>query len=111
MIDYEVGEIPSVGLGVEVRDDRDNPINTIGYATVELQLRGTDDEAVDLRGVTVTPVTSALGTFVVQWPKTRSIFTKKGKYLMRLVLRKSDGSVEYTRPTEIRVREFGRLYN
>ena len=111
MIDYEVGEIPSVGLGVEVRDDRDNPISTIGYSSATLEIRGSDDEDVDLTGVTVERVPAYLGTYVVNWPKDRSIFTKKGKYLLRLVLRKSDGSVEYTRPTEIRVRDFGRLYN
>ena len=111
MIDYEVGEIPSVGLGVEVRDDRDNLINTVGYSSVNLELRGTDDEDVDLTGVTITAVPTALGTYVVEWPRDRSIFTKRGKYLMRFELRKLDGTREYTRPTEIRVREFGRLNN
>lgn len=111
MIDFEVGEIPSVNLGVEVRDQLDNLINTLGYSSVSLEIRGSDNEKVDVTGVGVTPVSSATGTFVVEWPKNRSLFTRKGKYLMRFALRKSDGSVDYTRPEEIRVRDYGRLYN
>jgi hypothetical protein len=111
MIDYEVGEIPSIGLGIEVMDERNNPINTIGYSSVELELKGSDNERVDLTGVTIESVPTELGSYVVNWPKDRSVFNKRGKYLMRLVLRKPDGSRDYTRPYEIRVREFGRLYN
>ena len=109
MIDYEVGQIPSRNLGITVKNDDDEAVNTIGYNSVTAELLGSDNERVDLTGVTVTEVASALGTYVVAFPKDRSLFTKRGKYLLRLRLAKPDGSVDYTRPYEIRVRDFGRL--
>lgn len=111
MIDYEVGQIPSRSLGVVVKDENDNPMNLIGYPTVRAEILGSDNERVDMTGVVVEAVTSALGTFVVQWPKDRSVFTKKGRYLLRFALEKPDGSRDYTRPYEIRVRDFGRIGN
>lgn len=111
MIDYEVGQIPTRPLGIIVKDDNDNAMNTVGYQSATIEILGSDDERVDTTGVAVTVVPTALGAYAVEWPRNRSLFTKKGKYLLRLVLRKSDGSVDYTRPHEIRVREFGRIGN
>ena len=109
MIDYEVGQIPSRSVGITVKNDSDEVINTVGYTSVTAELLGSDNEHVDLRGITVTAVGTELGTYVITWPKDRSLFTKRGKYLLRLRLAKPDGSVDYTRPYEIRVRDFGRL--
>jgi len=109
MIDYEVGQIPSRGLAITIKNDSDETVNTVGYTSVTAELLGTDDERVDLRGLTVTEVPSALGTYLIGFPKNRSLFTKRGKYLLRLRLAKPDGSVDFTRPYEIRVRDFGRL--
>jgi hypothetical protein len=109
MIEYEVGSIPSRNLTLVVRDELDNPINVVGYDNYRIELRGTDDEEVDLKGVILTEIPNALGAFVVSWPKNRVVFNKKGKYLLRLVLEKEDGSRDITRTAEIRVREFGRL--
>lgn len=109
MIDYEVGQIPSRNLGITVKNDEDATVNTIGYDSVTVELLGTDNERVDVTGVAVTEVATVLGTYVITWPKDRSLFTKRGKYLLRLRLAKPDGSVDYTRPYEIRVRDFGRL--
>src|SRR6478736_237639 len=106
MIDFEVGEIPTRALGLEVKDQYDNTISTAGYSRVELEMRGSDDEKVDLTGVSVQSVAQG---FAVSFPVDRSLFTKKGKYLIRLALYKPNGSVDYTRPSEIRVRDFGRI--
>lgn len=109
MIDYEVGEIPSRNLAIQVRDEEDNPVNTVGYQVAEVEILGSDNERVDLTGVQVEPLTGYLGRYALIWPKDRSIFNKRGKYLLRLVLSKSDGSRDITRTAEIRVRGFGRL--
>lgn len=111
MIDYEVGQRPATNLGIDVKDQFDNPRNLVGYATVEIEMIGSDNERVDVTGVEVQAVPNALGRFAIVWPKDRSLFTKKGKYLLRLWFRKPDGSADPTRPVEIRVREFGRLNN
>jgi len=111
MIDYEVGQIPSRSLGVVLKDDDDNAVNTVGYNSATIEILGTDNESVDTTGVLVSPVQTSLGSYLIQWPKDRSLFQKRGKYLLRLRLAKADGSVDYTRPYEIRVREFGKVAN
>lgn len=109
MIDYEVGEIPSRNLALQVKDENDNAVNTIGYSVVGLDILGSDNERVDLTGVRVEALPNVMGRYVVIWPKNRSLFNKKGTYLLRLVLQKNDGSKDITRSAAIRVREFGRI--
>jgi hypothetical protein len=109
MIDFEVGQIPSISLGIQIKDDNDNPVSLIGYPEVELEMLGSDNEKVDLTGVELQVVPTAIGQVALVWPKDRSLFTKKGKYVLRVALKSADGSVDYTRAAEIRVREFGRL--
>jgi hypothetical protein len=109
MIDFEVGQIPSVSLGIQIKDENDNPVSLLGYPVVELELIGSDNEVVDLTGATLVTVPTVIGQLAFTYPKDRSLFTKKGKYLLRIALRAADGSVDYTRTAEIRVREFGRL--
>lgn len=108
--EYEVGQIPAQPLAIAVRDDRDNPANLTGYTSYEIELLGSDNERVDLRGVVLNIEGARNGRFSVIWPRTRSLFTKRGEYLLRLVFKDDAGSRDYTRPHSIRVREFGR-YN
>lgn len=109
MIEYEVGSIPSRPLTILVRDEMDNPVNVVGYDSWRLEMLGTDNEEVDLTGVSVFEIPQAIGMFSVSWPKNRSLFEKRGKYLLRLVLEMADGSKDITRTAEIRVRDFGRI--
>lgn len=109
MIDYEEGAIPSRPLTILVRDEFDTPVNTLSYDSWTLEMKGTDDEDVDLTGTQVSLIPSLEGSFSVVWPRDRSLFDKKGKYVLRLVLSKNDGSRDITRTAEIRVRDFGRL--
>lgn len=109
MIEYETGAIPTRPLTLLVRDELDNPVNVVGYDTYYLELRGTDDETVDLTGINLIEIPEAIGAFSVDWPRGRSLFEKRGKYLLRLVLSRADGSKDITRTAEIRVREFGRI--
>lgn len=108
--EYEVGQIPSRPLGVLVRDDRDNPANLLAYTTYEIEMLGSDNEKVDLSGVELFTEGARNGILAIVWPKDRSLFNKRGEYLLRLVLRDDAGSRDYTRTHTIRVREFGR-YN
>lgn len=109
MIDYEEGVIPSRPLTLMVRDEFDTPVDTLGYDSWHIEMRGTDDEDVDLSGVQIVQIPDLLGAFSVIWPKTHSIFDKKGKYVLRLILSRDNGAKDITRSAEIRVREFGRL--
>lgn len=109
MIEYEAGAIPSSPLTIALRDEFDNPVLTVGYDNWYIEMLDTDDRPVDMTGVSIQQIPWAIGGFSVTWPRTRSLFTKKGRYILRLVLTKSDGSKDITRTAEIKVREFGRL--
>lgn len=109
MIDYEAGTIPSRPLTVLVRDEFDTPVSVLGYGSWMLEMKGTDDEEVDLTGVQIVAIPDIPGAFSVAWPKDRSIFDKKGKYVLRMVLYVGDGGKDITRTAEIRVRDFGRI--
>lgn len=106
--EYEVGQIPARALAIAVRDDLDNPANLLGYTSYEVELLGSDNERVDVTGITLNTEGARNGRFAIVWPKTHSLFTKRGEYLLRLVLRDAEGSRDYTRTHTIRVRAFGR---
>lgn len=109
MLEYEVGAIPSRPLTIIVTDELDNPVNVVGYDSWRLEIRDTNDDEVDMTGVNVFEIPAALGAFSVQWPRDRTLFPEKGKYVLRLVLENADGTRDITRVGEIRVREFGRI--
>ena len=107
--EYEVGQIPARPLNILINDNYGNPANLLVYTTFEIELLGSDNERVDLTGVELTTSGAKDGRFAVVWPKNRTLFRKSGAYLLRLVLRSSDGSRDYTTTHEIRVRDFGRF--
>lgn len=108
MIEYEVGAIPSRSATLLVRDELDNPVNIVGY-DIELEMLDSDNEPVDLSGIQIFQIPQAIGMIAVTWPTNRSLFNKRGKYLLRLVMRTDSGAVDITRTAEIRVRDFGRI--
>jgi hypothetical protein len=109
MIEFEVGARPAKPLSIAIRDERDTPVNVVGYSSFQLEILDTNNRKVDLTGVQINEVPQAIGVFSVTLPKNRTLFPEKGRYLLRLVLNGSDGSKDITRTAEIRVREFGRL--
>lgn len=109
MMDYEIGAIPSRPMTIFVRDERDNPVNTIGYTQVTLEMLGTDNEKVDLTGTQIMAIPDAIGAYSITWPRDRSIFDKTGKYVLRFVLEDEYGAKDITRTAEITVRKFGRI--
>ena len=109
MIDYEVGAVPSRPLTIVVRDEMDNPVNTVGYSAWRLEMMDTDDNPVDMTGAMIYEIPNAIGAYSLIWPRNRSLFKKKGIYVLRMVLETPEGSKDITRTAEIRVREFGRI--
>lgn len=109
--EYEVGQIPGDALPISVRDNSDTPVNLSIYSSLELEILGSNNETLDLDGVTLHTQGARNGILAVIWPKDRSLFTEHGDYLLRIALHGSDGSRDYTRPHTIRVRGFGRVNN
>ena len=108
MIDYEVGAIPTQPLTIAVRDELDNPINTIGYSSVTVEMTDSKNRKINTDGVVLVEVPGALGVYNLIWP-IYPIFTQKGIYTLRLVLATSDARRDITRTAEIMVREYGRI--
>lgn len=109
MIELEVGARPSKPLSIAVRDEMDNPVNVMGYSAYILEIMDTNNRPVDMTGVEIVEIAQAVGVFSAYLPKNRTLFPEKGKYLLRLKLLGPDGSIDITRTSEIRVRDFGRL--
>lgn len=109
MIEYEVGSRPSTGLTLLIRDEFDNPVNIVGYSSWQLEMLDSDNQLVDMSGVNIREIPSVIGGLAVIWPKDRTIFNKRGEYVLRLVFNGHDGAKDITRATEIKVREFGRI--
>lgn len=107
--EYEVGQIPARPLSIQIKDDFDNTASLLGYSIYGVELLGSNNEKVDLTGVVVNTESARNGRIVVIWPKDRSLFTKRGEYLLRLVFGDAQGSRDYSTPHTIRVSEFGRL--
>lgn len=109
MIEYEVGSRPSVPLTLLIRDELDNPVNVVGYEDWHLEMLDSDNNLVDMSGVMIRHVPQVVGAYSVTWPADRTIFDKRGEYVLRLVLERGDGARDITRAAEIKVREFGRI--
>lgn len=107
--EYEVGQIPRDGLTLVVRDSNDGIVNLNEWDSVGVEMLGSDNEQIDMTGVALMDESARNGIMVVNWPKTHSLFTKRGEYVLRLVLSNLDGTRDYTRSCVIRVREFGRV--
>lgn len=107
--EYEVGQIPSDALTIVVRDDSDNAVNLTQWDNVDVEMLGSDNERIDLTGVTLFDESARNGIIAVKWPKSHSLFNKRGEYVLRLVLSNVDGTRDYTRSCVLRVREFGRV--
>jgi|GEM_PF-7077782 len=108
-IEYEKGQIPSEPLTLSIRDDADSAVDLTQWDSLNVEMLGSDNESIDLSGVTLFDESARNGILAVMWPKSHSLFTKRGEYVLRLMLSNEDGTRDYTRSCVLRVREFGRV--
>jgi hypothetical protein len=107
--EYEVGQIPSDALTILVRDDDDGIVDLTQWDLMGIEILGSDNEQIDTTGIELFDESARNGIIAVKWPKTHSLFTKRGEYVLRLILSNLDGTRDYTRSCVLRVREFGRV--
>lgn len=108
IIQMEKGQIPLKNLTMTVKDAYGRPTNVTGYTSITARMLGSDNEEVDLTGAVVNRGGAASGRIIFEWPRDRSLFTKRGDYVLQLVLETAN-SKDYTRPLTIRVSELGKV--
>lgn len=106
---YEKNQIPYRPVGITiVEEDSGTAMNLVPYDTIEVELIGSDNERVDTTGLLLNSQNRGSGQVFINWPVDRSLFTKTGKYLMRLKFT-GTGKNDFSDTVEIRVSDFGRM--
>jgi hypothetical protein len=105
---YEVGQIPLANLSMTVKDSYGRNLNCSVYTDISVRMLDSDNREVDLTGAVLNRGGAASGRFVFEWPRNRSLFTKRGDYVLQLVL-KTSNAVDMTTAHTIRVRELGKV--
>lgn len=103
---YWVGQIPSLPLAIDVRDNDGRAVDLSAYTEHEVILLGSDNEDVDLTGSYINTIRIDEGRLVFYWPEDRSVFTKSGMYLLQLEL-SGPGKRDFTTAHHIKVRRLG----
>lgn len=105
---YQIGQIPARPLAILVKSQDGVDLNLSGYTTINAKMLDTDNKEVLLTGSTVDSNAKQFGQIRFIFPTDRSLFTKKGDYILQLELVGS-GKLDYTTSHTLRVREFGRV--
>lgn len=104
---YWVGQIPGDNLSIQVRDDKNSPVDLSSYSVFEPIMLDSDNREVDLTGVALDTTNTVNGRFLFNFPDDRSLFNKHGDYLLQLKMTGS-GKIDYTNPVTLRVKQLGR---
>lgn len=105
---YWIGQIPARPLSILVKNQDGSDFNLSGYTTINVKMLDTDNNEVLLTGSTVDSNAKQFGQIRFIFPTDRSLFTKKGDYVLQLELAGSD-RLDYTTTHVLRVRELGRV--
>lgn len=105
---YEKNQIPFRPVGITiVEEDTGVAMNLVPYDSIEVELIGSDNEKVDTTGLLINTQGRGSGQLFINWPVGRSLFTKRGTYLMRFKFT-GTGKNDFSDTVEIRVSDFGR---
>jgi hypothetical protein len=104
---YWVGQIPGDNLSIQVRDERNTPIDLSSYTSFEAVMLDSDNGEVDLTGSLLDTSNVVSGRFVFSFPTTHSLFTKYGEYVLQLKMT-GNGKVDFTSPVTLKVKQLGR---
>lgn len=105
---YEVGQIPLRNLSIVVKDSYGRAMNLNDYTDISVRMLGSDNEEVDLTGSVLNTSGKSAGRFIFEWPKSKSLFTKRGDYVLQLIL-KTATAKDMTTSHTLRVRELGKV--
>jgi len=106
---YEKGQVPFRPVGIQIVDeDSGENLNLTTYDEITAELVDSNHKKVDTTGLLLSTGFKAEGKVFVYWPVGRSLFTRTGKYYLRLNFA-GFGKNDYSDTVEIRVTEFGRM--
>lgn len=105
---YEVGQIPLRNLSLTVKDSYGRNVNCNAYTDISVRMLDSDNNEVDLTGSVLNRGGAASGRFIFEWPRDKSLFTKRGDYVLQLVLQTANAK-DMTTSHTLRVRELGKV--
>lgn len=104
---YWEGQIPGDTLSIQVRDDRNTPVDLSSYTSFRLVMLDSDNGEVDLTGAQLDSSNSYNGRFIFEFPTDRSIFTKYGDYITQLEMT-GPNKLDFSSPFILKVKKMGR---
>jgi len=105
---YWIGQIPARPLSIVVKTQEGADFNLSGYTTIKTILLDPDNNEVSLSGSTLDSNAKAFGQLRFIFPTDRSLFEKRGDYVLQVELKASD-RLDYTTTHTLRVRELGKV--
>jgi hypothetical protein len=104
---YQIGQVPSRPIAIDVRDSDGNEADLSSYASFTVRLIDPENGEVDLTGSSLTVSGASVGHFIFRWPTDRSLFDQTGEYLLQMEIDGVNGTKDFTTPHTIRVRRLG----
>ena len=105
---YWIGQIPARPLSIVVKNQDGSDFNLSAYTTINVKMLDPDNNEVSLSGATVDTNAKQFGQIRFIFPTDRSLFEKRGDYILQLELLGSD-RLDYTTVHTLRVRELGKV--
>lgn len=105
---YWIGQIPARPLSIVVKNQDGSDFNLSAYTTITAILLDPDNNEVSLSGATLDSNGKQFGQLRFIYPTARSLFEKRGDYVLQIKLQGSD-RLDYTTTHTIRVRELGKV--
>jgi hypothetical protein len=105
---YWIGQIPARPLSILVKNQDGSEFNLSAYTTINVKLLDPDNNEVSLSGATVDANAKQFGQIRFVFPTARSLFEKRGDYVLQLELKAAD-RLDYTTTHTLRVRELGKV--
>jgi len=105
---YWVDQIPGRPLSIVIKTESGVDMDLSAYTTIEAVMLGSDNEEIDLTGSSLNTNNKNIGKIIFFFPTDRSLFNKKGDYVLQLKLTGTN-RLDFTSTHTIRVRELGRV--
>ena len=105
---YWVNQIPARPLSILIKSETGADMDLSIYDEISVVLLGSNNEEISLTGSQINTANKNIGKILFAFPTDRSLFKKKGDYVLQLKLA-GTGKLDFTTTHTIRVRELGKV--